>query len=124
MYSAFDHSPKFLLTFAVVVFLIGGSANAEEGVWTVGYQSTTCGAWTKERREHSFARAAYEGWITGFLSGLAIAQKSNQNPLAGVDADAIYAWIDNYCSARPLDILSVASFALMKELLARTKSAN
>jgi len=105
-------------------FLVGGPSNAEQGVWVIGHANTTCGAWTKERRGASLPRAAYEGWITGFLSGWAIVQKPSQNPLADLDSEAVFAWMDNYCSAHPLDILSVAGVALMNELLARAKSSN
>jgi hypothetical protein len=113
-----------LLLLAVIISLVGGPSNAEQGVLVIGYQTTTCGTWTKERRGASLSRAAYEGWITGFLSGWAIAQKPTRNPLADLDSEAVLAWTDNYCSAHPLDILSVAGVALMNELLARAKSSN
>lgn len=107
-----------------IMALLTGPLNAQEGIAVIGYQSVSCGTWTKDRREHSVALGAYEGWIEGFLSGLAFTKWPAQNPLVGIDTDAAFAWVDNYCSAHPLDTLSVATFALMKELSSRARNSN
>jgi hypothetical protein len=39
-------------------------------------------------------------WALGYLSGAGTFSE-NLNPLQGVDADAVFYWLDNYCRARP-----------------------
>jgi hypothetical protein len=115
---------KFLIALSIVISFFGIPANAEEGVWVLGYFDATCGTWTKERHVISPARGAYQGWVTGFLSGWAIDQPTPNNPLIGLDTEGVYAWVDNYCSVHPLDTLMTATKRLMSELAARRKGSN
>jgi len=113
---------KYVSALAIVASLIG-NANAEEAIAVIGYQKTTCGTWTKERRASSASAIVYEGWLAGFLSGWAVSEAAF-NPLANLDPEAVYDWVDNYCSTHPLDVLSVAAVTLTKELLTRAKRSN
>ena len=36
-----------------------------------------------------------------------------QNPLNGVDAQAVWAWVDNYCKANPLNLIENAGAAFV-----------
>lgn len=83
----------------------------------IGQGNQSCGTWTAARRERN--ALGHEQWVVGFLSGVGYMGLTGgglpYNPLRGVDADAVWAWIDNYCSARPLDRIKDAAVAFMFE---------
>jgi|SRR6516165_4538362 hypothetical protein len=73
----------------------------------IGSGTNSCGTWTAWRRQ---GIAGFpEQWVLGFLSG--IGYKGGNNPLNGVDANAVWAWMDNYCYAHPLDSIEKAGEA-------------
>jgi len=80
-----------------------------------GIGTSSCGAWTADRRYPDSAPAVTdEQWILGFLSGvgyLGSGLSRNIDPLATVDAEAVWAWIDNYCHANPLAHITDAAGA-------------
>jgi hypothetical protein len=50
--------------------------------------------------------------ILGFLSGVGYEGVGREdNPLNGVDANAVWVWIDHYCKANPLDSVAKAGAA-------------
>ena len=55
-----------------------------------------------------------EQWVAGFLSGMAVKQ-SGSDFLNGLDAEAVFGWLDNYCSAHPLERISNAPLDLASE---------
>jgi hypothetical protein len=64
-----------------------------------------------------------ENWVGGYLSHANLVGHPNvpDDPnipdiLIGLDRDGVKAWIDNYCSAHPLDQVSAAAGALEQEL--------
>ena len=67
---------------------------------SMGAGNSSCGQWTAARADR--VAVAYERWALGFLSGAGfIGKRSSIDPLAGVDAAGVLAWIDNYCHAHP-----------------------
>jgi hypothetical protein len=84
----------------------------------IGLQS--CGSWTAAR---GGGMAALEvQWVLGYVSGVGFAGQilSNEHsayavidPLDGTDAQAVLAWIDNYCRAKPLDQIEQAAGAFV-----------
>jgi hypothetical protein len=58
-------------------------------------------------------------WELGFLSGIAI--ESNVDLLRTVDQASVAAWLDEYCHAHPLDLLTNAGLALSLELNKRQR---
>lgn len=114
---------KLLLSLAILATaLLAGSAQAA----TVAGQGTnSCGTWTSWRRaaaaaetrggiQTDQARWSYqiEQWILGFLSGIAI--RGSVDPLKGTDFEGVWAWVDNYCQAHPLDDLATAAVAFVR----------
>lgn len=72
----------------------------------IGSGTISCGTWTAQRRQGQAWPA--QQWILGFLSGVSYESSSGDNPLSGVDADAVWAWMDNYCQTNPLDHIFLA----------------
>jgi len=95
---------RFLL---LAIFFIGATQVAKAEVrQMIGLGSSqTCGTWTAERKksEHGSMTPMASGiaaWSLGFLSGINLVNKGS-NLLETVDAEAIWAWLDNYCAAHP-----------------------
>lgn len=55
-----------------------------------------------------------EQWLLGFLSGVGFGN-SSYDPLRGIDAEAVWAWVDNYCRNHPLDTVTHAAGYLLAE---------
>lgn len=79
---------------------------ADDGIRIFG--NPDCTAWTKIRKKRrSDLKNIYEWWVSGFVSGLVMAEASNV--LAGIDVDAIYEAVDNYCKRYPnKDVMSAS----------------
>lgn len=65
----------------------------------------------------------FEGWVGGFLTGSnSILSNSPTNIdvfAQATDAQGLWAWVDNYCQAHPLDSVARAADALGGELIRR-----
>jgi hypothetical protein len=53
-------------------------------------------------------------WVLGFLSGVGYIN-GDYDPLRGLDANAVEAWLDHYCQAHPSEKLSEAAAAFIAE---------
>jgi hypothetical protein len=90
--------------------LISSAEAAQLGNYNLlGSGTISCGTWTALRRQGQASLP--EQWILGFLSGVGYEGGGRDNPLSGVDADAVWAWMDNYCHANPLDHIAEAGAA-------------
>ena len=78
----------------------------------------SCGTWLEERRQQTTWKHE-EIWLTGYLSGMAVALK--KDILKDTDNNAIFFWVDNYCRDHSLQGLDVAGEALFYELVRNKK---
>jgi hypothetical protein len=92
----------FILMSRFEAGLMINAAGAAEQVDIIGAGNASCGLRTAARRDRHAGYA--EAWVLGFLSAVGVTS-SDKNPLRGVDAEAVWAWIDNYCRAHPLERL-------------------
>jgi hypothetical protein len=77
----------------------------------------SCGAWTQERANGSTKSFMMQAWILGFVSGIVYAEATGKtDPLGGIDAFGVFAWIDQYCQAHPLDDVAIAARELAGEV--------
>jgi hypothetical protein len=103
---------KLILAAVLVASLLIGPAEAQ-GFTYSGQGTLSCGTWMVDRREGM--ASGPQQWVSGFLSGVGFALASkNYDPLHGVDADGVWAWIDNYCRANPIDIVINAAEAFVR----------
>jgi hypothetical protein len=103
------------------------SAVGDEYIFVGGGQR--CGEWTRLRTVGDRGPAAdvsklyqLEQWGLGFLSGVNFAggEAGRSDFLASKpELSALYAVVDNYCKTNPLDQISDAFIALVKELRSR-----
>lgn len=105
-----------------MALLVAGMAEAEAYA-LVGSGLVSCGTWTADRRAYerpgpathsSQSELQDAAWVVGFLSGIGFMGELSNNgadPLDNVDAEGVWAWIDNYCQAHPIDNIATAAEA-------------
>ena len=99
----------------LVVGLLGYQTNAPAAFVEIGAGLDSCGTWTADRRSPGGSAALQdEQWVLGFLTGAADIGPIDADPMRDVDAHAIWAWIDNYCRAKPLDKIIKAAEAFYR----------
>jgi hypothetical protein len=91
----------------------------------IGGGVDSCGTWTADRGAYVPGGPATQGgqaalqdvqWVLGFLSGVSMMGALTPKPVKpfnNVDADGVLAWIDNYCRARPLEMIVDAANAFI-----------
>jgi hypothetical protein len=82
----------------------------------IGIGADSCGTWTADRANRNQASADTE-WVLGYVAGVGFL--SGSDPLSGLDFGAVTSWVNNYCAARPLDLIFDAATALAIELSKR-----
>lgn len=111
--------PKSLRVFALSSLLtLGVHFDAGAAPVTI-FGARSCGAWLKNKSTGGMAATAQNGWLAGYMSGLAIGM--NSDALDKTDLDSMELWVSNYCEKNPLDSTSTAGTALFFELKRREK---
>jgi hypothetical protein len=100
---------KLISLASLIVCLTIGEAHSQHML-----ELGSCGMWLEYRTTYSNSvrTAQMEGWAIGYLSGTAV-WSDNLDPLQGVDADAVFYWLDNYCREHPIDPFSKALAAFV-----------
>lgn len=98
----------------LALFMAGSVAKSEEPFRfrTMGMGNSSCGTWISARPHgsSSWQSLGFEQWVLGFLTGIsAMGFMTKLDPLNGVDGEAIWAWMDNYCKAHPLENIGNAA---------------
>lgn len=107
---------KLVLARAILAVALMTSSAGAGSYSFIGQGGASCGTWIAVRRER--AASGFEQWILGFLSGVGAEGNvvgSQTNPLNGIDADAVWAWMDNYCRDHPLGQIIEAAEAFVVE---------
>src|SRR5262249_19854262 len=106
-------------------------ANEAPAQTVMGAGMVSCGEWLRLRSfegrgaEHSREIASLyqiQAWADGFVSGVNLQAAGAQTPdmlASQPTSSAIYAVIDNYCRANPLEPVVGGVMVLVKELRAR-----
>lgn len=103
---------KTVLTLLAVAAL-GVISTVANAVTSMGVRP--CGTWIENRRiPNSNGDVAAQGWLAGYLTGMAVA--SGRDALVNADLPSMSLWIDNYCRQNPLKRLDDAGVALFFEL--------
>ncbi len=88
-------------------------AAAQGGQYNLmGLRTGSCAKWTASHRENEngVLPQVQLSWVLGFLSAVGLMGDDRFDPLRGVDADAVEAWIGNWCRA-PSHVLESISHA-------------
>ena len=89
--------------------IVSTTAHAEVHAYGVGARS--CGKWLEDRRTGN--RYDDVEWLLGWVSA---AGQYRDAQLRHSDSAAMPAWVDNYCTANPLDPIYVGAYKLVEEL--------
>lgn len=84
-----------------------------------GLGTQSCGNWTSYRRAGGYTDLAPQAWIQGYISALNFSvslRGEGPDIMQGTDAEGIFAWVDNYCAAHPLNSISQAALDLATDL--------
>jgi hypothetical protein len=119
----------FFLVSALLLLLDFQDAHAQglsPRVMILGPAGQSCDNWTHEREKLRRTGAwssdlkFMSAWITGYLSGAneTVVNTGGQDALLATRTDlpTAFAWMDDYCHARPLNSIYDASVSLMTEL--------
>ena len=86
------------------MLLLLAPAGAQSGSFQpMGASGISCGTWIAARRDGKALTWTAEQWVLGFLSGIGFVGLNGADPLQGMDSEGVWAWIDNYCRAHPID---------------------
>lgn len=98
---------------ASLIFAAGAfSYGQAQAIQVLG--AVDCGKWLAGKSD------AYSWWLAGFMSGMALKEyRDGTDPLAGVSAEQLDAWMDKYCRENPLSWVSAGGIKLLKELKER-----
>jgi hypothetical protein len=110
------HAFFFLMLLTLIMPASANDGDAPRQFFYMGHNS--CGEWLEERAI-GHGNQAYEGWILGFLTGANAF--SDEDFLEQTDSHSVWAWVDNYCRAQPLDSLAQAVIKLRHELIGRLR---
>jgi len=103
-----------VIIFAIITILTEAYG---QQVLVVGVGNGSCGKWIEDRRSAGPSMFITQGWIAGYLTAYNnYAPYANGNVSRGTDVDGLFAWIDRYCRANPLDSIFRASSALILDL--------
>jgi hypothetical protein len=92
---------KMILIISVFTVLLSGAAKSQN-IQTLGPGAdASCGEWLANRQAGN--EALLQSWALGYLSAAAITSYAftRARPLNGIDANAVFYWLDNYCRAHP-----------------------
>jgi hypothetical protein len=103
---------RFLLSATLSVALMTGSAEAYA---LLGPGVSSCATWAADNRRDPVKALMNQSWVLGFLSGAGYAGSAEQDPLHGVDSNAVIAWVDKYCRTHPLDPIVRAAEVFIDE---------
>lgn len=81
----------------------------------IGGGVDSCGTWTFERQPPLRALQDQQ-WVLGYLSAagqISSAAGGGADPLKDMDAQGVWAWVDNYCKANPIKRVWEASMAFI-----------
>ena len=96
-------------------------AHADRIYDVLGQGNHSCGQWLQERPRGNFNSYLMQAWLLGYVTSVnANVLEKDSDITSRTDSDGLFAWVDRYCTANPLDRLSRAAAALVDTLLARS----
>jgi hypothetical protein len=106
----------------IVFLLCFQTAGAGDGTFSnLGEGLSSCGDWLDKRPQAPLRVIPEAAWVLGFLTAASqySVTASPKNIAHGLTVNGIEHWVDNYCTAHPLDNIDTAASALVSELATR-----
>jgi hypothetical protein len=103
----------FLMALIAATFAVSGNAAAYT---SIGSGAASCQAWAATRLSSNAPETTMQQqWVVGFLSGIGAMVLGELDPLHGLDATAVYGWVDRYCHDHPTDTIEAAARVFIQE---------
>lgn len=125
---------RFVLILSAILVGVHGQANAQDNNkrTVLEFADTKCKTWTERRMKAARHEDAsrMESWAFGFVSGVNVSTGNDKNApdfLSNVEPDfrwkanAVTAWLDDYCRAHPQEGFVGGVIALTSELKQRAQ---
>jgi len=103
--------------------VVAAPTRADDRYVILGAGGRPCGSWLELRSRALPETTVLQSWVLGYITSV------NANVLTGTgdvsrgdSPDTLFAWIDNYCAAHPLDSIARATGALLDSLLVKKKT--
>src|SRR5271155_2115747 len=78
---------------ALLIICFSVPSGRAQAYQSMGAGPASCGRWITDRREPASADAILdESWVLGFLSGIGFKGVNGDDPLNGLDPEAVFAW--------------------------------
>jgi hypothetical protein len=114
---------RLWMALAAVWLALIEPVHAADTYVVLGVGTDSCGSWTTERQTVATAPSSkafsQSQWLLGYLTAINADVWPDHRLTDVTDSDGIFAWVDNYCAAHPLDDIATASSALVLELMTR-----
>ncbi|MFZ2269500.1 MAG: hypothetical protein WAV95_18145 [Azonexus sp.] len=107
---------KIARLIGIAVWSIGMAQAAPQNI--LGFDDMSCAAWSKSKDDVE-QRAAYVGWIRGFLSGHNYALPNQQ--VSTISSATIENHVSRYCAATPAGTFSDAAMRLSDQFSGRNQ---
>ena len=105
---------------ALALFAPAGAAS-EYTIYGVG--GRPCGSWLQARTQTGTESALMQSWLLGYITSVNAYQLTISSDIAeGTDPDGMFHWIDDYCTAHPLDSVARAATGLVGALRSNARS--
>lgn len=96
--------------------LLSAGVTQAKTVTVMGAGVQTCGTWLEHAaKDYRDYRVTDTQWVIGYVAGVNDETPNFGDLLYGIDNNGLTGWLDQYCSAHPLDTLHDAARALVDE---------
>ena len=100
---------------SVLIFVVIATAPSAQAQGVLVMGRLDCGEWVEARKGGK--AVSVEHWVIGTLNGLALGKQREFWKANGVEVsqEAVFLWMDNYCNAHPLDLVTAGIVTLFRE---------
>ena len=109
--------PRYVVALLLAVFLISGTAWAQEYNKIRGLGYASCEDWTNGRL--TSARDEWDQWLYGYLTAYSVWVDKSPGPVSKANNDRPLTWIDLYCQENPLEKVADAAELLIFAIKAK-----
>jgi len=106
-----------------IALSVAAPARAGNEYVIFGAGSRPCGSWLQVRSQVLPDSAILQSWVLGYITSInANLLSVSRDVTGGVEPDALYSWIDNYCATHPLDSVARAASAMVDAMIVKNKA--
>lgn len=109
---------RAIMVSGLTLWAMMSSGSAAES-YSIGAGVESCGQWIADFQNQSYLGIDSQHqnleWVLGFMSAVGYKKTPQENPLNGLDAQAVNAWMTQYCQSHPLAGIYQAAEVLIQQ---------